>query len=306
MSGWRLVSDVGGTNVRFAKAPSANEVFEIRAYPVSRFPSFLSAARAYFDETGGLDGCAAVAIGAAGVVANGKVRLTNASWEVSEKEVSSEFGVPCRLVNDVEAVAYSLPALPGSALAALGPPMPNLAIVERALVANIGTGFGAATLFRTGGGWASCPSEAGHMTLTFPDWETKALERQFHSVEDVLSGQGLCNLHAAIWNTTLPTPAGIFERAKDNADAAATVKLFTQIAGNVLSNLALAVAAWDGVFLCGSVALGLSRIMDHATLRQAFERGRMGSRLKRVPIAVLTPEYPAFIGLAVLPMPTAR
>lgn len=111
MTGWRLISDVGGTNVRFARAQGAKDVSEIRTYLVNRFPSFTSAAKAYLDETGGGDGCTGAAIGAAGLVAFGKVRLTNASWDISEAEVSTELGLPCRLVNDVEAVAFSLPVL---------------------------------------------------------------------------------------------------------------------------------------------------------------------------------------------------
>ncbi len=306
MTGWRLISDAGGTNVRFARA-RGKDFFEIRTYSVSRFTSFSLAARAYLDETGGPDGCAGAAIGAAGLVTFGKVRLTNASWDISEAEVSSELGVPCRLVNDVEAVAFSLPVLPVSGFTNLGPLGPNLAAIQRVLIANIGTGFGAATLIRTGGGWASCPSEAGHMSLTFPGWDDKPLDRKFNSVEDVLSGRGLCNLHAALVDVT-PTDSAADIFAKANADPrySATLRLFTQITGNVLGNLVLAVAAWDGVFLCGSVARGLTRVVDLVIFRQAFEgTGRMSSWLKRVPISLLTDEYPALTGLAVLPLSEA-
>ncbi len=308
MTGWRLISDVGGTNVRFARARSEKDVSEIRIYPVSSFPSFSLAARLYLDKTGGRDGCTGAAIGAAGLVAFGKVRLTNASWDISEAEVSSELGLPCRLINDVEAVAFSLPALSNSGFAALGALAPNLAAIQRVLVANIGTGFGAATLIRTAAGWASCPSEAGHMSLTIPDWGDKTLPRKFISVEDALSGRGLRDLHDAISSAAPPgSAADIFTQA--NADphcpAAAAVRLFTQITGSVLGNLVLAVAAWDGVFLCGSVARGLTQVADLATLRQAFEgAGRMSTWMKRVPIALLTDEHPALTGLASLPLHT--
>ncbi|MFZ0569139.1 MAG: ROK family protein [Rhodomicrobium sp.] len=304
MTGWRLISDVGGTNVRFARAQGAKDVSEIRTYLVNRFPSFTSAAKAYLDETGGGDGCTGAAIGAAGLVAFGKVRLTNASWDISEAEVSTELGLPCRLVNDVEAVAFSLPVLSESGIAALGPLIPNLAAMQRVLIANIGTGFGAATLIRTGVGWASCPSEAGHMSLTFPDWGDDTLQRKFPSVEHVLSGPGLLNLHAAISNATPSTAAAdIFAQASADPHCSATVRLFTQVTGSVLGNLVLAVAAWDGVFLCGSVAKGLAQVVDLASLRQAFEgTGRMSAWMKRVPIALLTEETPAFAGLAVLPL----
>ena len=71
----------------------------------------------------------------------------------------------------------------------------------------------------------------------------------------------------------------------------------------MLGNQVLAVAAWDGVFLCGSVARSLVNTADLAILRQAFEgTGRMSGWMKRVPIAFLTEEYPALAGLAVLPL----
>jgi len=302
MTGWRLISDAGGTNVRFARA-RGKDLFETRTYPVSRFASFSLAVHAYLDETGGRDGCAGVAIGAAGLVAFGKVTLTNASWDISEAEVSSELGVPCRLINDVEAVAFGLPELPVSGFTVLGPLTPNLAAIERVLIANIGTGFGAATLIRAGSAWVSCPSEAGHMSLTFPDWGDRTLAQRFTSVEDVLSGRGICSLHAAISNVTPTDPADIFAHANEDPHFSATLQLFTQITGNVLGNMVLAVAAWDGVFLCGSVAKGLARAVDLAILRRAFEgSGRMSSWMKRVPISLLTEDYPALTGLAVLPL----
>ncbi len=306
MTGWRLISDAGGTNVRFARARGEKDLREIRTYPVSRFPSFSLAAHAYLDETGGRDGCTGAAIGAAGLVALGKVRLTNASWDISEAEVSSEFGLPCRLINDVEAVAFSLPVLSNSGFAALGPLEPSLAAMQRVLIAIIGTGFGAATLIRTAAGWASCPSEAGHMSLAFPDWGDSTLQRKFTAVEDALSGRGLSNLHAAISNArSTDAPADIFTRANADPQSSAAIRLFTQITGNVLGNLVLAVAAWDGVFLCGSVAKGLAGAVHLDTLRQTFEgSGRMSTWMKRVPIALLTDENPALTGLAVLPLHT--
>ena len=119
MTGWRLVSDVGGTNVRFARA-SGGGVYAIQAYPTSRFASYAEAIRAYLDETGGGHGCIGAAIGAAGLVAFAKVSLTNLAWEISEAEVSQELGAPCRLINDVEAAALASQEFRGRALPPLG------------------------------------------------------------------------------------------------------------------------------------------------------------------------------------------
>lgn len=142
------------------------------------------------------------------------------------------------------------------------------------------------------------------MALSFLDWEDPSFQQQFPSVEHVLSGPGLCNLHAAISKrTSAPAAADIFAQANSDRHSAAALRLFTKVAGHVLGNLVLAVAAWDGVFLCGSVARSLASAADLPTLRQSFHgAGRMSGWLKRVPIALLTEEYPALKGLAVVPL----
>ncbi len=162
---WRLIADVGGTNIRFARVFDEDNVLERGSYPVSRFSSFLDAMRTYADETGGLAGCSGAAIGAAGPVAHGSAKLTNVSWTIQETEVSAEIGAPCTLINDVEAAAFCIPTLSSSEFIVLGQNAPNLETAHRLLAANIGTGFGAATLVRTPGGWFSLPSEAGHMSF---------------------------------------------------------------------------------------------------------------------------------------------
>lgn len=142
------------------------------------------------------------------------------------------------------------------------------------------------------------------MSLNFMDWGGNNLKQQFTSVEDVLSGRGLCNLHAAIANTEpCDSPASIVARAGDDAHCAAALRLFTQIAGNVLGDLVLAVAAWDGVFLFGSVAKGLAQAGDLSLLRQAFEgTGRMSSWKKQIPLSLITTGDAAMVGLAALPL----
>ncbi len=303
MTEWRLVSDVGGTNVRFARA-AGKDLQKRSSYPVSRFATFTDALRTYLSETGGKNECIGAAIGAAGRIASGAVRLTNLAWYISEADVSSELDAPCTLINDVQAVSFSLPVLSRAEYLTLGAPEPAFAAARRFLVANIGTGFGASTLIRTSSGWTSCPSEAGHMSLAFSGWDDNSLRRKFSSVEHVLSGRGLSNLHAVIANEALTrAPADIIAGVSADPHCAATLRLFTQIVGEVLGNLVLAVAAWDGVFLCGSVARGFAQAADLVLLRQAFEgTGRMSEWKKQIPIALVTNDDATLTGLAVLPL----
>jgi len=303
VTAWRLVADVGGTNVRFARAVGGVRLAEHRAYPVSKHKDFMAALHAYLDETGGAAGCTGAAIGAAGAIDNGKVSLTNAAWEISESEVSASIGAACTLVNDLQAVAFSLPVLRESDVTVLGAKAPNVVTARRILTANIGTGFGAATLIRTATGWACCPSEAGHMSIAFPD---DTLRHEFMSAEHVLSGQGLCNLHAAIAKEPCSLhPSEVIAQANANSHSAEALRIFTLVAGDVLGNLVLAVAAWDGVYLFGSVAKSFAKVADLGLLRQAFEnKGPMTGRMKRIPIALITLEDAPLAGLATLPLDT--
>ncbi len=304
MTAWRLVSDVGGTNARFARATEAGSLLSWRSYPVGRFASFLCAVETYLEDTGGLMGCTSAAIGAAGPVACGAVKLTNAAWYISESEVSEALGVPSVLVNDVEAVGFSVPAMAVSDFAMVGGLQPNLTASNRFILANIGTGFGAATLVKAGGEWISCPSEAGHMSLNLAAGFNQTLRLKFTFVEQVLSGRGLCNLYAAITDSVPPHDAAeIVDRSNSDAHSAFALQIFIEILGDVLGNLALTVAAWDGVFLCGSVARGLANVAGLSQLRHAFEdKGRMREWMRQIPIAIIVREDAALAGLSVVPI----
>jgi glucokinase len=219
-------------------------------------------------------------------------------------EVAEEIGAPCTLVNDVEAAAYCIPGLANSEALMIGDVVPKLETAHRLLAANIGTGFGAAILVRTPGGWFSSPSEAGHMSLPLPEDQEASLRPRFRSVEDVLSGRGLVNLHKALGNDEAALDAAeICNRAPSDPKCAATLGFFTQIAGDVLGNLALAFASWDGVFLFGSVAKGFAHVADHALFREAFEsKGVMAEWMKRTPVALVEKQDAALFGLAALPI----
>jgi glucokinase len=302
---WRLIADVGGTNVRFARVIDQENVVDRCSYPVARFESFLDALRAYADETdSGLSGCSSAAIGAAGPVAMGSAHLTNIAWSIQEAEVADEIGAPCTLVNDVEAAAYCLPALSAHEFFVIGNATPKLETAHRLLAANIGTGFGAAILIKTPSGWFSSPSEAGHMSLPLPEGFEVNIRPRFKSVEHVLSGRGLASLHNTLGeDRAVLEAADICSRTSSDPKCAATLGLFTEIAGDVLGNLALAVAAWDGVFLFGSVAKGFARVADHARFRKAFEdKEAMSEWMKRIPVAVVEKQDAAMFGLAALPI----
>jgi len=81
------------------------------------------------------------------------------------------------------------------------------------------------------------------------------------------------------------------------------VRIFSDVFAQALGNLVLAVAAWDGVFVFGSVAREWARIADHSRFRSIFEdKGAMQQHLTRVPIAIVTAEDVTLAGLAAIPV----
>lgn len=307
MTSWRLVVDVGGTNARFARA-TGGVLGARRSYNVRQFESFIDALAAYLDETGGASGCVGAAIGAAGPVDSGIATLTNAHWRIDAREISLHLNVPAAVVNDLEAAAFSLPGLSAAELRFLGDPAVLFSNPSRLLAANVGTGFGAATLIRAGGSWISCPSEAGHMTFAKASEAEASLPARFASVEHILSGGGLTELYIstapdAMEKVSRPSAAEILGSVKADRAAAASVEYFTVTLGRVLGDLVLATAAWHGVFLFGSVARGWADVADLDLFRRVFEnKGAMTPRMKRVPIALVLQEDAALAGLAFMPL----
>lgn len=306
MSSRRLVADAGGTNVRFAVADADGRLDRVKIFQVADFPTFLDALSAYRSDAGGLREIGAGAIAAAGPVDGDVVKLTNNEWIVDGAKISAMLNdVPIALVNDLEAVAAALPHLGSADLTALGAPVPVRPDRRTMLAVNVGTGFGAASVIWRDGRWYTCPSEAGHMTLGQVEAITGLSADA--SIESVLSGSGLAELHARLaggGGTRDPRkPANVLAESVRDAAAARTVELFTAILGRIAGDLALATCAWGGVYLCGSVAAAWSAIADAERFRAEFIRkGPMRARMQQVPTAVIRRDIAALYGLAMLPI----
>lgn len=306
MTGSRLVADAGGTNVRFAIASADGKLERVRTDQVEDYPTFADAIAAYRADVGCRIDSAAIA--AAGPVDGSFVKLTNNRWSIDADEVSSMLGgVPVALVNDLEGVAAALPHLAPDDVRHFGGPPPLWQEQRTMLAVNVGTGFGAASVIFRDGRWWTCPSESGHMSfgVVSPE-ETEWLPRGA-SVESILSGPGLSRLYARLAGAddrAVHDTAAVLARAAHDPVAARAVEVFTTALGRVAGNLALAVCAWGGVYLCGSVTVGWSAIADSKRFRAEFTRkGAMHSRMLAVPSVVLCRENAALFGLAKLVTP---
>lgn len=307
MTSRRIVSDVGGSNARFARCPAPGVLTDLKSYRVSEFPSFYDTLDAYLIDTGGVQGADTLIIGVAGPIDGNRVQLTNSPWFIETQKAAALLGpdASARLVNDLEAVALALPYLTDDDLQPLGPANRNPATARSMVAVNVGTGFGGAAAIRTGQGWAANPGEPGHMVLGALNEEELALFGPARTIEDYLSGRGVPSFYARICDHLGQTCdksldcAAILARANTDPAADKLVGMITEILGRVAGDFVLASAAWGGAYLCGSVVNGWMAATGGKDFRDHFEaKGAMTDRMRTVYSGIITRTDTALLGLS--------
>lgn len=310
-----LIGDIGGTNARFALVdPDQSGYRDEQSLRCSDYPTVDDATRTYLDLVGS-PRLSAVCLAAAGPVVDGSIKLTNHPWTLRHSSLSITCGTPSiRLINDFEAMAYSLLALgPGDSETIGHLPPPNLASNLCMAVIGPGTGLGAAGLIRRGDSTLALVTEAGHQGFapetpeqtSVRDAMLKHLDRV--SDEAVVSGAGLENIYRALGCITgadnnSATAAEIFALARNGDDLAdEAVQLLFEAFGQIAGNFALAIGAFDGVFLTGGLVQRHPDLLRSSRFRSGFEaKGPHRGLLERTPTAIVTHPQPGLLGASVV------
>jgi glucokinase len=304
-----LLADIGGTNARFALM-DRGEIGPVEHLKVADFSSAADAIAAFQTRHAADQPAAAAVLGVAGPVQNNRCIITNSRWIIDGDELQKMFGFStARLLNDFEALAWSLPALQPSDLFALGK---QRAIAGAPMLAiGPGTGFGAACFFRHDTLPFAVITEAGHATLPATSEREEQvigqLRRRFGhvSIERALSGSGLENLYsalAAVDGVAAPDrdPAAITSAALDGSCSIsrAALDMFCSSLGSVAGNLALTFCAQGGVFIAGGIVPRFADRLAESNFRTQFEsKGRYQSYLRDIPIHIIMSPDASFIGL---------
>jgi glucokinase len=212
------------------------------------------------------------------------------------------------LLNDFEAVAWSLPALQPSDLFPVGKQRPTAGAPM--LAVGPGTGFGgAACFFRHDAAPFAVVTEAGHSTLPATSEREERimgqLRRRFGhvSIERVRSGSGLENLYqalAAVDGVAAPdrNPAAITQAALDGSCSRAALDMFCSLLGDVAGNLALTFCAQGGVYIAGGIVPRFADRLVESNFRTQFEsKSRYESYLRNIPTGIIVGPDASFIGL---------
>lgn len=302
---WFLVADIGGTNARFAAVPRATGVAGPPVIlPTAAYPTFEAAASEAIEKLGGADGLAGMVLAMAGPVDGETVKLTNAAWTISRRDVARRFRLfGVEIINDFMALVLALNDLPadGTVVLQAGTPVPR----GNRVILGPGTGLGAAALIAApDGGWTPLAGEGGHATYapeTDEEWRVaQALRGKYGrvSIERVVSGPGLVDVAAALGAPPSVATAAEVVASPDPACRSA-VEIFLRGVGRVAGDLALTLDAAGGVFLAGGILPRLRETPGFAPLTAAFTaKGRNTARLQRVRLSLIVCDNPALIGLA--------
>ncbi len=315
--GLRLLADIGGTNARFALQRPGRAPTRYRALATGDHPGPRAAIAHYLGLFRDAPRPAEAAIAIAGPVTGDTIRLTNTTWSFSRARLRRAAGFDrLAVLNDFEALAWSLPVLKPCDLAKIGarigrgrgaPALPKA-------VFGPGTGLGVACYVPGAhGGPEVLATEGGHATMAAGETrEADVLavlrERFDHvSVERVLSGPGLANIHAALAlldgaaDAPALAPDAVAHRALagNDARARAAVAMFSAFAGSFAGDIALLYGARGGIYVGGGVIPKLGRAFDARLFRRRFEsKGRFRRWLAPIPTWLIRHPCPTMLGLA--------
>ncbi|MCF6303525.1 MAG: ROK family protein, partial [Devosiaceae bacterium] len=199
-----LIGDIGGTNARFQIVFGADkQPQEIKTVKPADYETIEKAiGEVVLRNTRTIPKSAIIA--AAGPITKDGINLTNCPWDIKAKSFLRRTSFnDLVLMNDFEAQALSLPYLQTDDLCTLGDSNSPITHQQTKLVLGPGTGLGVAILIHAAGHWVPVAGEAGHVDLGPRTARERVLWGHLKtaagriSAEQVLSGNGLCNLYQA-------------------------------------------------------------------------------------------------------------
>jgi glucokinase len=308
MSNLALLGDIGGTNSRFGLIELGS--MAVKDVEVLKNDSFkgLEAAISHYLEKRGINELAAAAVDVAAPVDREEITLTNRDWTFSADSLRKAAKAKrFRLLNDFEALAWSLPYLDADDLIQIGGQVQ--ATQHLKIVLGPGTGLGGAVCAPLpNGGWMPIPGEMGHITLPIVTSEELELKDalvgkgKFAEVEDVLTGPGLLALYKVVATSprhTTPEQVRVAALAGGDADAEKTLDHFMTFLMRLAGDMAMALQARGGVYLGGGIAPSIVDKLKAPKYRAVFEdKGRIADVVKPIPVFVITDPFPAFKGCA--------
>ncbi|MBT8362691.1 MAG: glucokinase [Deltaproteobacteria bacterium] len=264
------------------------------------------------------------AFGVAGPVSGGKAKITNLPWIIDKDHLANALNTPSvALLNDLEAIAWSIPSLEKNDMYALNNRGNTVQGGTIAIIAP-GTGLGEAFLIWGGTRYLAQSSEGGHgdfaptseLEIDLLRYLMQKYERV--SYERVCSGIGIPNIYnffkdtgraeepewlaREVAKTKDPTPLIVKIALKKDGNCpicSATLDMFISILGSEAGNMALKILPSGGVYLGGGIPPRILPALQKGLFMEKFlHKGRMSHLLVNMPVNVILKTDTALTGAA--------
>ena len=317
-----LAGDVGGTKTLvglFAGGDERPAPVDIRSYRTRDFSSLTDLLRRFLEDARTSPRTVRSAcLGVAGPIIGSRAQLTNVPWAVDASEICSDLSIPhADLLNDLEAMAWSVPVLRDDELIRLRDGEGAARSSGGAALIAAGTGLGIAVLPRIDGHLIPRPSEGGHSDFAPRTEDEQKLLRELTrtrgraELEQILSGPGLVNIQrlvyphecAALSGDVDPRelPGRITKAGLESGcvDCRKTLELFVSVYGATAGNLALITLATAGVYLGGGIAPKILPALRWPMFNDAFcAKAPMGGLMRAIPVSVILNPQAGLVGAA--------
>jgi len=311
MTNW-LLGDIGGTNARFATARKSDHGLVLekeQTFKAADFETIGDATDAYlrpldFTITHACFGIAAVAEG-------DEISFTNSPWILRVQETEQRLGVDnLHVVNDFYALAKGVSSMAADDFLAVKEGTGDA--TAPTLVIGPGTGLGQALIFSDGQRSHVIPTEGGHVAFAPGSEEEieilKFIARSHArvSVERLLSGQGLMNIHQALCDIhAMPEAeleasditAAALSKTRPMAERA--VDVFCAILGSSVGDAVLSAGARGGVVLGGGILPKILPIfLQSDFLVRLTDKDHRQFYFDDIPVRLIQKGNPALLGAA--------
>lgn len=317
-----LAGDIGATRTRLAAFQTEGNRLNCvvqKIYPSQEHGGLLEVLREFIRSEG--IPVHSACFGVAGPVRGGQSKISNLPWTIDCRELAAQLKLnSVGLLNDLEAYAYGIDALESKDFVTLSAGSED-AEGNRAVI-SAKTGLGMAGLYWDGFRHHPFACEGGHADFA-PRNELQAelfsyLQKRFGHVscERVLSGPGIRNIYEFLRDTKkAQEPEALRDQIKNARDASAliaqlalqakapiceqTMDIFANILASETGNCALRYMTTGGIFIAGVIAAkNVEQLKKPAFLQVFFDKGRMATLLKDMPVRVIMNDDCGLIGSA--------
>ena len=312
-----IAADVGGTKTRliYADVDDQGRVLYESCYVSGDFDGFGALLKTFIDDSGLTSSQPeSLILALPGLVSESSARLTNLPWVIEKQALKDTFGFRnVSFMNDFQASALGTGQLQEKDQIVLNAGISKVADLNdnaTRVAVGAGTGLGVAWAQGDEGVMHAYDTEGGHVDFApVDDTQIRLLqflrERHGHvSYERILSGGGLVSLYefcAGERGDELKsgeiTAKWVNDQSLDNAAADEAMRLFVQIYGSYIGNIAMLFKPSGGIFITGGIAAKMVQRMQSEEFIHAYlNKGRMHNLVEQITVYLVTDERIGVLG----------